>query len=135
MHLEPLRIIVDSLLFILIWVIQLGVYPTFLRLVKKDQIRWHFIYTLSISFIISPLILLQFGILSYEWFQIQNPLTFTRLLLSAIVIVSTILLLAPQHLKILVFGPDQKTFTKINKRNWIRTVTWSTSLALSLITI
>mgnify|MGYP007124596934 CR=1 FL=1 len=132
-EIELTRIVCETILVALIWIIQLVIYPRFSTTEKSEQAHWHLHYTLLITAIISPLILLQFGILTYEWLEANTLLTSARLSLSCIVIFSTIFLLAPQHLKVICFGPDDVTFRKITKRNWIRTITWTGSLTISLV--
>ena len=60
--LATIQIMVDSGLFILIWLVQLIIYPSFRYTEEKDFVGWHARYTWVIGAIVSPLMLVQVGI-------------------------------------------------------------------------
>lgn len=57
--LTPLFLIVNSGLAILIWIVQLIVYPSFLFYNKENLVQWHNIYTKRIAILVVPLMLIQ----------------------------------------------------------------------------
>ena len=54
--------LVDFGLFILIWLTQLVIYPSFTYFREQDLTRWHRKYTRAISYIVMPLMLGQVGL-------------------------------------------------------------------------
>ncbi len=55
--LDLIRLICDTGLFVLIWMVQLIIYPSFIFYEPKDLYKWHSKYTKRIAFIVIPLML------------------------------------------------------------------------------
>jgi len=134
LNLEIIRLVTECLLVVMIWPIQLVIYPSFQKLNINDQARVHLHYTLLISAIASPIIIIHFITTGYELLLSTNLFTILRLLATSIAIAVTFFLIAPIHLAILIFEPTNKQFIRITQRNWIRTIAWTTSLILTLTT-
>ena len=58
---DIIRLLVDFGLLVLIWIIQLIIYPSFLFYRAKELITWHKMYTKAIALIVIPLMLGQLG--------------------------------------------------------------------------
>ena len=78
---EITRLVLDVGLLVLIWMIQLIVYPSFLFYTAKELIAWHKMYTKAIALIVIPLMLGQLGIIIYQVFLVQNTYTLTSIVL------------------------------------------------------
>ena len=55
--LTGLQIIVDSGLFVLIWLVQLIIYPSFRYTKEAYFVQWHARYTLLMGLVVSPFML------------------------------------------------------------------------------
>ena len=71
--LETIRLICDSGLLILIWMVQLVIYPSFSYYKQEDLFKWHETYTKRIAVIVIPLML---GQLITSSIQIYTNLDF-----------------------------------------------------------
>lgn len=123
---------VDSGLFILIWMVQLVVYPSFLFYTKKSLHDWHTVYTPRITAVVGPLMILQFIVsairlyLDMNWFSVL----YLFLVLSAWLI--TFLIFIPIHERIQRGEYHSIHLQKLVKLNWMRTVLWSALLVLEV---
>ncbi len=127
------RVIVDFGLLVLIWMVQLVVYPSFSYYAKDDLMRWHPRYTSSITFIVAPLMFIQTGIIAYQCFLdgllIQHIVSAALL---ASVWLLTFLVAVPLHQKI-EKGTDYRHFShKLVGINWWRTAAWTLLWLISL---
>ena len=78
---EITRLLLDFGLCILIWMVQLIVYPSFLFFSDNNLFTWHKTYTKAIALIVMPLMLGQLSIVIYQVFLIQNTYTLTSIVL------------------------------------------------------
>ena len=85
MSIAVLRLGIDFGLVVLIWMIQLIVYPSFLHYTTTNLIKWHRKYTPLIGYIVGPLMLLQLGISIYQ-ISIET-VSYTHLTLPTILLV------------------------------------------------
>jgi len=120
----------------LIWVVQVLVYPQFLRLGATEFKDYHFAHSLRILLLVSPMLLVEVG--SGAWLLYEGRRTLPFLLSLGLILVvwlSTALFQAPIHLR-LMRGYDAPLIRRLILTNWIRTLAWTTrgvlvSLALS----
>lgn len=119
--LQLLVLLVDAGLVVLIWMIQIIIYPAFLFYEKEDLINWHNSYTIRIAVIVIPLMAMQlvFSILDV-YIQI-NLATLIPLFLVLFLWVFTFSSFAPLHFKITSAKADKQLLCTLVKRNWIRT--------------
>ncbi|MEL6803956.1 MAG: hypothetical protein AAFO91_09270, partial [Bacteroidota bacterium] len=52
-----LRLVFDSAALVLIWLVQLVIYPSFLYMDKQDFLVWHPIYTRKVTWVVMPIML------------------------------------------------------------------------------
>ena len=121
--LMPLQLIADSGLFILIWLVQLIIYPSFRYTEKKAFICWHGRYTALIGLIVTPLMLLQAG--GEVMHSLQQDLRWQRIVLISGVWVATFSLSVPCHKRLHEGGKDLVVINQLVKSNRIRTLLWS----------
>jgi len=128
-----IRLLLDGGLVVLIWIVQLIIYPSFLYYNHENLITWHKKYTFNFGKIVIPLMLGQLGIAGYQLFA--QPTTYTLLSLIAIVVLwlSTFLQFAPIHLNIAKGIVSEKMLVALVNKNWIRTVLWSLLFVYSLL--
>jgi uncharacterized protein YacL len=123
--LSQISLLVDAGLVILIWMVQLIIYPSFLYYTKENLYTWHQKYTSKIAVIVVPLMLFQliFGLIISFYFPIINH--FIYLCIVIFLWVFTLLSFAPLHFKISDGNVNNKLLTTLIHRNWIRTLLWS----------
>ena len=130
--LEYFRLLFDSGLLVLIIMVQLIIYPSFLHYPLKNLIAWHNIYTKKIAIVVIPLML---GQLSVSIFQVYEKQVFDTLSYAIIVLFLwgiTLFKFAPMHNIISQGIVNDKFLTKLVRLNWIRTILW---ILLFLLTV
>ncbi len=134
---------IDFALVVLIWMVQLLIYPGFLYFGADGLARWHPVYTGRITWIVAPLMFAQAGLVG--WSLLQSA-SFTNLAAAAAVAVAWSITFAqavPLHQTIgtKTSGPgsddpdarsDSRNLEKLVRVNWGRTVAWSLAFLLGL---
>jgi len=128
---EITRLVLDVGLLVLIWMIQLIVYPSFLFYTAKELIAWHKMYTKAIALIVIPLMLGQLGIIIYQVFLVQNTYTLTSIVLVVFLWGITLLKFAPMHQQISKGNTQIHLLKTLVQMNWIRTIIWTLLFVLS----
>lgn len=121
---EYFRLIFDSGLLILILIVQLIVYPSFMHYEQKNLLSWHSIYTKKIAFIVIPLM---FGQLFVAIFQVYQKQIFDTVFYAVVVLTLwgiTLMKFAPMHAKISNGDSDRRLLLKLVNLNWYRTFLW-----------
>ena len=125
MEIEILNLLFDSGLLVLIWMIQLIVYPSFLYYNKEALVSWHRKYTLRLAIIVIPLMFGQLLLTCWQWYQLQTLETTVRLLLVIAVWISTFVQFVPIHTKITQGRATNLHLKQLVHRNWLRTTLWT----------
>ena len=128
---EITRLVLDVGLLVLIWMIQLIVYPSFLFYTAKELIAWHKMYTKAIALIVIPLMLGQLGIIIYQVFLVQNTYTLTSIVLVVFLWGITLLKFAPMHQQISEGNTHLQVQKKLVQMNWMRTIVWTILFVMS----
>lgn len=128
---NTLRISVDVALFILIWLVQIIIYPSF-RYTDPTQFDfWHSRYMGLITYFVGPLMLAQVAIIGWQIFDGGNWSHWLAAVMVAGVWISTAALSVPCHTQLLNIGFDLPTIERLIQTNWYRTVLWTLVLALA----
>ncbi len=117
---ELVELLVTFGLVVLIWIIQLLHYPTFLFVQRDAFSRFEAFHSARISIIVIPLMLTELALALISPRALVTPLV-------VMVWLSTFLLQVPCHNK-LQSGFDEATIHRLIKTNWIRTILWSAKL-------
>lgn len=117
------QVIVDSGLLILIWLVQLIIYPSFRYTADEDFISWHTRYTGLIALVVTPLMLLQAGIEIMHFFFLTPR--WLRIFLISAIWISTFTLSVPCHSRLHNQGKTSDLVQRLIATNWVRTVLWS----------
>ena len=128
---EITRLLLDFGLCILIWMVQLIVYPSFAFYNNTQLFSWHKTYTKAIALIVIPLMLGQLGIAIYQVFLAQNVYTLVSIVLVVFLWGITLLKFAPMHQQISKGNTQIQLLKKLVQMNWIRTIIWSLLFMLS----
>lgn len=123
--LTSLRLVFDTASLVLIWLVQLVIYPSFLYLRSADFKRWHHLYTKRVTYVVLPIMLGQLVV--YGWLCLAA--------LSWEVVVNTILVIAvwiitffwavPLHGTLDVEDDHLPLSTRLVGINWWRTILWT----------
>ena len=133
LNIELYQLLINASLFVLIWMVQLVIYPGFTYYQESDIKQWHPLYTRRITYIVMPLMLSQLLLYSYSMYE--DPSILNGLIMGLIVFnwLITFLIAIPLH------GSVDKETTTLGKRmrlikvNWYRTFAWTIILILSII--
>jgi len=122
---EITRLLLDFGLCILIWMVQLIVYPSFLFFSFNNLFTWHKTYTKAIALIVIPLMLGQLGIVIYQVFLVQNIYTLVSIVFVVFLWGITLLQFAPMHQQISKGNMQIQLLKTLVQMNWIRTIIWT----------
>ena len=126
-------LLIDAGLVVLIWMVQLVVYPSFTYYPPKNLIEWHQKYTTGIAVIVIPLMLAQLVLAIVAVFYQPNFVSLFTLLIVIFLWIFTFISFAPLHFKISEGKPNQQLLQLLIRRNWIRTFLWSSLFLFHLI--
>lgn len=132
MTLETLRLLFDFGLVVLIWLVQLVIYPGFRYYSKENLTIWHRCYTMGISFVVIPLMFGQLITGGLQLFQEFDGYTMASILLIASLWVSTFTQFVPIHNKIAKEETTTILLNQLVQKNWLRTILWSVTFILTL---
>ena len=124
-YLIQIQFAADTAMAMLIWLIQLVIYPAF-RVVDRDAFHdWHLNYMKTISCIVIPLMLLQ--ALCHGILMVLNPSAMQWIASGAILgaWIATFTLSVPCHQRLQQAGFERDTVNRLIKTNGVRTVFWS----------
>lgn len=127
-------LLIDAGLVVLIWMVQLIIYPSF-KYHDKNLVKWHNKYTQRIAIIVIPLMLYQLVfalILSITNFTLIN--IFYTLIVFILWLI-TFLIFVPLHNKISNNNHSTKDLQQLISKNWFRTFLWTFLLIYHLLII
>ena len=123
------RLLFDFGLLVLIWLVQLVIYPSFQYYSKKELVEWHQRYTIQVTYVVLPLMLGQLIIAILQFKNVNSaPMaqyTELSLLLILALWLSTFLQFVPMHNKISNGDFNEELLLKLVRKNWIRTILWT----------
>lgn len=122
------RLAVDAAMAMLIWLVQLVIYPAFHAIERDNFIQWHHGYARTLAFIVIPPMLAQAALAGYQGFCHPTPANLLSLAAIATAWIATFTLSVPCHAKLQADGKQTETIEKLVATNWIRTVAWSVAL-------
>ncbi len=122
---DTLTLSFDAGLLVLIWMVQLIIYPSFLYYERNNLITWHKKYTGLITVIVAPLMFGQLGCSIYVLIDGFQFMSIVKLGLILLVWLSTFIYFAPTHGKISKGDFSETTLQQLVKLNWFRTFTWT----------
>jgi hypothetical protein len=133
MNIELIRLLLDFGLVVLIWVVQLVIYPSLCYYKNEDLGKWHKIYTGRIGVIVGPLMITQLLVASWQLWKQPNFYTWGSILIIAIIWAMTFLVFVPLHNSISPNQSCEKITLTLEVKNWWRTFLWSLLFLGSLI--
>lgn len=132
MDLGTVRLLVDFGLLILIWMIQLLVYPSFSYYKGQELRTWHAVYSKRITVIVAPLMIGQLVLYGILVTDIRSFFTVGGLTIVLFLWITTFTIFVPLHNSIHNNEYTSITLDKLTRLNWIRTVVWTLLFIWSL---
>ena len=128
-----LRTLIDFGLVILIWLVQLIIYPGFRYYSPAELALWHPKYGNLITGVVGPLMLAQVALVGRETYL--NPAWHT--VLSAVLVggmwAATAFVSVPLHNAIAASDASPDTLARLVATNWIRTIGWTLIFGLGFL--
>lgn len=125
-------LLIDFGLVVLIWLVQLIIYPGLSYYSDTDLKVWHLKYTSNITRLVIPLMMAQFIFHSYNLYHQTTLIEMICLGLIFLVWVNTFFFALPTHQKISEGLDLERTIPYLISINWYRTVLWSMVFLLTL---
>ena len=123
----------DFGLVVLIWMVQLVVYPSFHYLDSCTFKTWHNSYTRRISCIVLPLMVMQFVLHVATTYNATTVLGLVGCLLVLAVWLVTFLISVPCHKILASKGADPRLLSRLINSNWVRTASLSIVFVIDII--
>lgn len=127
---ELIRLAIDTGLCVLIWLVQVIIYPSFLFTDRQKVREWHPKYTRKISYFIAPLLFIQTGVIAFQALFDNFSFLIDALFLS-IIWVNTFFIAIPIHNAIDRSESVEDNILKLISINKWRTLAWSALFLLS----
>jgi hypothetical protein len=122
-------------LLVLIWMVQLIIYPGFQRIPPNEFSAYHRWYVKRISSVVIPLMLAEL-LMTVWWLKSESGSSVPTIsaFLVFIVWLSTFAIQVPIHIR-LKNSKDEFLIRRLVVSNWIRTLAWSTKAAVITVAV
>ncbi len=124
MDLEAIKLLVDFGVFILIWLVQLIIYPGFQYADPQQFKGWHDRYTSTVTVFVMPLMLGQVAVYGYQLVYQPSIILGIQVVLIAVCWLLTFGWMVQLHGQ-LGKGWSSEVVAKLVRKNWVRTIAWS----------
>lgn len=124
---EYVSMSLDWAMFVVIWLVQLVVYPGFRRIEKSQFVSWHSRYLKLMGYVVAPLMIGQLGFAIWDAFTVRQWISAEThyLGLVALTWIVTFRFVVPIHDNLQDRGKQPKLIKQLVLANWPRTVLWS----------
>ena len=126
------RIAIDFGLVVLIWLVQLIIYPSFRYMSAEQLAIWHPNYSNLITLFVGPLMLAQVGVIGWELLNRFSWLAAASAVLVGLMWASTAFQAVPIHNAIATGDASPETLARLVSINWVRTVGWTVIFGLGI---
>ena len=117
-------------LLLLIWLVQIIIYPTFERVPAAEFVEYHRWYIKRIGSIVGPMMIIEaVGLIYWLYWDRYSPPGVIAAGLVFIIWLSTYTLQVPLHNR-LARKKDGAAIRQLVTSNWIRTIAWSVKAAI-----
>ncbi|MFP4069423.1 MAG: hypothetical protein ACLFVC_04495 [Opitutales bacterium] len=131
-HADLVRHLVDFGMVVVVWLVQLVIYPGFLAMEAERLRSWHRSYTFRVSFVIMPLMLLQLGLVGRAALLGRDPGDLMALAGVAVCWLLTFGVSVPLHRRVADGEGGRETLNRLIRTNWPRTVLWTAVFIIGL---
>ena len=127
-----MAVVFDTGCLVLIWMVQLVVYPSFKYYPPKPLQLWHNTYTKRITIVVLPLMFGQLICVGLSTLFHFNVYYLIKMILVVMVWVLTFAVFVPLHNKIARTDTTEFIVNQLVNRNWSRTVLWTVIFGMTL---
>lgn len=131
-HLDALRHCVDLGMLVLIWLVQLTIYPGFAQMRSEAFSAWHESYMNRMGFIVSPFMLTQPLVIGLQLWLELTIFHIASAVLVGLAWLATAVFSVPAHRRLQQSGFDEAVIQRLVVTNWIRTLAWTGTCLLGL---
>jgi hypothetical protein len=122
-------------LLLLIWLVQIIIYPNFERIPAAEFVEYHSWYVKRIGSIVGPMMIVEaVGLVCWLYRDHYSPPGLIAAVLVLIIWLSTFTLQVPMH-KRLAREKNETVIRHLVNSNWIRTIAWSIKTAVVSVAI
>jgi len=118
---------------VLIWMVQLIIYPGLLYYNENDLNKWHDKYTTLMSYVVLPLMILQLLLHCYDFWTHRDLINAIMLALVGAVWIITLTMAVPLHGNVASKKYIRQSLEKLIGVNWYRTVLWTLVFILNVL--
>ncbi len=124
-YINFIRSMIDFGLVVLIWLVQLIIYPGFAIGHPQYFERWHRKYMFLITFVVAPLMFAQLAMVGFQLWIHQSTLTVISAFLVLSVWLHTFAKAVPLHNALTENGNKKVIVESLVNANWFRTAVWT----------
>ncbi len=124
---------IDFAMFVVIWIVQIIIYPSFRYISEDDFLQWHGKYCNQIAVFVLPLMVTQVLECLTSCFFVGDTASWVRLIGVILAWVVTFFHSARKHQYLSVEGKKIAVIKSLMGGNWIRTFLWSLVFITSVI--
>jgi hypothetical protein len=132
MDLHELRTLLDFGMLVILWLVQLVIYPSFLTCDLTKLVEWHRAYTRRVAWVIIPVMLTQLPLVAWLTWQQPDAANLGALGALSVCWILTFAVSVPLHRKIDAGETSARTVGRLIRTNWPRTLLWSVVFVLGL---
>lgn len=133
MDLAELRTLLDFGMVVILWLVQLVIYPSFLSCDETRLVAWHRRYTSRVAWVIIPVMFTQLPVVAWLSWQYPHPANFCALLALLACWILTFAVSVPLHRSIDAGDTTVRTRERLILTNWPRTILWSVAFLIGLL--
>ena len=122
-------------LMLLIWLVQIIIYPSFERIPAVEFVQHHRWYVKRIGSIVGPMMIVEaVGLVYWLYWDQYSPSSLIAASLVLVIWLSTFILQVPLHNR-LARKKNEAVIRHLVNSNWIRTIAWSVKAAVVSVAI
>lgn len=135
MKIELLRLAIDFGLMVLIWMVQLLIYPSFKYFNSDGLGKWHKIYAGNMTVIVAPMMFAQIYMVYHFWTYYPDMVApnIIYTIIVALTWITTFIFFIPMHAAIDKDPTDLALLKKLTNYNWMRVVLWTAAVVLDIV--
>ena len=124
---DLVKAVIDWAMLLVVWLVQLAVYPGFHRIEKSRFVAWHSRYLTLVGYLVGPLMIGQLGFVVWNAFIVRHWISAETQYLGLVALnwIGTFSMVVPIHDKLQCRGNSSKLVSQLVWANWPRTVLWS----------
>lgn len=127
-----IKILADMGMAVLVWLVQLVIYPAFLYIQPENFVFWHARYTRRVSYVVLPLMLTQLVTTGYLTATRPSPYWAAQSLVVVALWALTFLKAVPLHEQLGTASDPFPVVRNLVRANWPRTGLWTLLLVMGL---